>query len=255
MGIRDSTQTRVVPVFDALSYSFLPRLLQLVADGQVQPTGPIEEACWGSEKALRPPNSLLKWLVENLELQPNCSVGSSRSAIQKRKALIAGDEEVRREKVRREALDLLAKPRLPAQAWYILEGPSYPDVFIQTASVIVVIEGKRTERRPTRSTSWMPCRDQLLRHLDCAWEIRGDRSVFGLMIVEAEEDHKSFNVPEPWLNWMQESKRDPVLSQSLPHRSEEERDAIAASILGMTTWQKVCQEFRIAWDSLPDLCG
>jgi hypothetical protein len=85
-----------------------------------------------------------------------------------------------------EALAYLAQPRIPRHAWYIFEGTTRPDVYLETPDVLIVIEGKRTEREPTSHTEWMPRRHQLLRHLDCAWEVRGQRTVLGFFIVEGQ---------------------------------------------------------------------
>jgi hypothetical protein len=145
---------------------------------------------------------------------------------------------------------------LPDRAWYILEGPSCPDVFLQTSSTIIVIEGKRTETKPTQMTTWMPMRDQLLRHIDCAWEIRDTRRVLGFMIVEG--DSGACDVPQRWMDWVEDvvdkSRERDVLNDSLPHRNESERADIAKAVLGVTTWQQLCAEFNIEWSCLPDRC-
>lgn len=39
------------------------------------------------------------------------------------------------------------------RGWHVLEGPTYPDVFVETRDALVVVEGKRTEAGPTTSTS------------------------------------------------------------------------------------------------------
>lgn len=101
-----------------------------------------------------------------------------------------------------EALALLEQP-LPPRAWYILEGRSRPDVFLETESIIVVIEGKRTERAATELTTWMPRRSQMLRHMDAAWEVRGAKRILGLMIVEGEGP----SAVEPGSHWLAEANR------------------------------------------------
>jgi hypothetical protein len=247
MGERDSSLTRVLPVFNALAHSFVPRLVRLVAPHLAVRTEAPEEAMWHVEKALRPPKALLKWLVDHPQLQPGCSIGSSTETIAKRQALMAGDISVRAEAHR-----LIDRAAPPAVAWYVLEGPSYPDVYIQTPELIMVVEGKRTESKPTRHTSWMPMRDQLLRHIDCAWEIRGDRRVMGVSIVEGDGGAEATAVPSRWQTWLDESRSGDVLAKSLPHRSPTEQEQIASSVLGVTTWQRVCEEFSIDWASLPD---
>ena len=215
--------------------------------------GDIQEGqgLWGpNEKGLRAPRSLLKWLVCNIRLQHGCPLRGSPRTVSKRRLLIERDNSTIAEAIRK-----LDRDDLPGSAWYILEGLSYPDVFIRTPSTIIVIEGKRTEPIPTRTTTWMPVRDQLLRHIDCAWEIRGSGVVLGFLIVEGNGGPEAVDVPQRWMDWAQECRSGPVLEGSLPHRSESERTDIASGVLGVRTWQRLCAEFDIPWTSLPDHCS
>ena len=70
-------------------------------------------------------------------------------------------------------------------------------MFLETDDLVVVIEGKRTEPAPTTTTTWMPVRHQMLRHIDAAWDRRGDRQLFGFFIVEGETGD-SMTVPAHW---------------------------------------------------------
>jgi hypothetical protein len=151
-----------------------------------------------------------------------------------------------------EALALLSKPPMPARAWYVLEGPSQPDVYLETSDTIIVIEGKRTEPAATRTTDWMETRDQMLRHLDCAHASSGGKSVLGFMIVEGAGGATATAVPKIWDDEASATVSPSMLAASLPHRLEEERTAIADSFLGVTTWQAVCSRFDIDYNTLPD---
>jgi hypothetical protein len=55
-----------------------------------------------------------------------------------------------------------------------------------------------------------------------------------------------------WKAYPQELSSEGVLEGSLPHRSPEERRALAGAFLGITTWQRVCSEFKIPPSALPD---
>ena len=133
--------------------------------------------------------------------------------------------------------------------WHILEGPSYPDVLLETPDALIVVEGKRTESAPTTHTTFMEGRHQIWRHIDAAWEVRGRRAVFGLFIVEGQGEAPE--VPAVWTAAVASAKSDAVLASSFPHRSAVERSAIAQCLLGATTWQRVCAEFEIAFSTLP----
>jgi hypothetical protein len=140
-------------------------------------------------------------------------------------------------------MELLSSNRLKSErAWYVLEGPSCPDVFLETDDLIVVIEGKRTESGPTTATNWMPVRHQMLRHVDTAWEIRGDRQCVGFFIVEGNTEG---NVPDHWLDAVRTTVHPDVLAQSLPHRSQEVRTQIEEAFLGVTTWQILSHHLSI----------
>jgi hypothetical protein len=165
---------------------------------------------------------------------------------EKRKKLIARDPATIAEAVR------LLKTRTRPGVWYVLEGNSAPDVFLETTNALIVIEGKRTERKGTISTTWMPKRSQMLRHMDAAWEIRGAKRVLGLMIVEGDGGADAVTVSSHWANQAKQQILEHTLTESFPHRRVEERRQIAGGFLGATTWQRVCTEFAITWPPVDD---
>ena len=257
----DSSKTRVAPVFEQLraqshdGSAWIHRLLALSCHGATRLTNPAPQRIsspqfgttfgWSDrEVALAPPRSLLMWLVRHLEMPARESDLGNGPTLEKRKALANRDP-----KVVAEALALLdsrsASERHP-RAWYVLEGASSPDVFLETDQAIIVIEGKRTEPGPTTSTSFLPGRHQMLRHMDCAWEIRRGRPVYGFFIVEEHADDHD------WIDFAAATCSDAAIEGSLPHRGVNERLAIRRGFLGFTTWRAVCAEFAIDMATLPD---
>jgi hypothetical protein len=180
----------------------------------------------------------LQWLVQNLAPPRSHGAWGGEYAKPKRLALTQRDPNVIAEAMRLLGSDAIESER----AWYVLEGPSCPDVFLETDDLIVVIEGKRTEAGPTTGTSWMPVRHQMLRHIDAAWDIGGKRQCGGFFIVEGNPEGE---VPDHWLNAARQTLQPDVLSQSLPHRSPEVRIKMADAFLGVTTWQTVCRNLAI----------
>lgn len=250
-GQFDSSRTRVAPFFDYLlkqdptGQSWLPKLLTLPIGGSARPDSPslgflVEHAWWPDERALEPPPSLLSWLVRNL----NCPSSMKEDQIPpERRDLINKDPD----RVA-EALHLLeAKPA--TREWYVMEGPSYPDAYLATGEAVAVVEGKRTESGPTESTTWMPVRHQILRHLDGALGPAGPRALWGFFMVEGAADG---SVPQVWLDACASTLEPEILRQSLPHRSPEEREFIAAGFLGVVTWQQACEELGVPPEQLPD---
>lgn len=73
---------------------------------------------------------------------------------------------------------------------FYLEGSSKPDVFIETEKIIIVIEGKWTERTTTDSTTYVEHRNQMVRHIHGAINYRRlmnmEKTVYGFYIVSDE---------------------------------------------------------------------
>lgn len=245
-GQYDSSKTRVGPVFDRLAKTvedWLPKLLQLPEYGAEDSESfenldlsIIEKAWEPCEKKLPPPPALLSWLVENPQ-EWNTAPDKL-----KRELLAKGDPETVKEALHKISVSYSGRD------WYILEGQSSPDVYIDTKDALIVIEGKRTESGPTTSTKWMSHRHQMWRHIDGAWEIRGRRKVFGFFIVESEDG----SVPAKWKDTAEETLSESVMKGSFPHRSAEEIKRIRKCFIGVTTWQKVCYSFGISMNDLPD---
>jgi hypothetical protein len=196
---------------------------------------------WGTgERGLAQRLSLLSWLVRNV-----CSPMGDTTIGEERRLLLERDPGT----IER-ALELL-RSSAADRGWWIFEGRTYPDAYIETPDAIVVIEGKRTEIGPTTCTTWMPIRHQIWRHMDAAREIRGRRAVFGMLIV-AGDDPDDLAVPRRWQSGASDAMGDAALTGSFPHRSSGERESIVRGFLGVATWQAVCRRFDLDHGELPD---
>jgi hypothetical protein len=248
-GPRDSSLTRVAPVFDALSRrpdDWPRRLLALAQFGALGGSVPEDldmsflRGCWGGgERGLDPPLSLLSWLIRHPQ------EWASEADNEQRRLLESGDPPT---------VELaLASLRLghPDRDWFILEGRTFPDAFIETPGALIVVEGKRTESGPTTHTKWMPGRHQIWRHIDAAWEIRGRRQVYGLFIVEGGDE----DIPQVWAKAARDTVAEAALLASFPHRSSDEVAQLRCCFRGVTTWDRVCREFSIDKGKLPDTTG
>lgn len=253
-GVHDSSRTRVAPVFSALQSLESPwvgHLLALTASGapdaglslslDAQPTTVLFGGKGRKEKRLLAPSSLLRWLVQHVE-QPTVLPTMRLGVRTKREALFARHANETNEALRK------IDEGLVRRGWHVLEGPTAPDVYIETADALIVIEGKRTEAGPTTDTTWMPGRHQMWRHIDAAWEVRGRRQVYGFFIVEGAADGR---IPQRWQVASQNTWSDHALSSSLPHRTPEERAQLRRCFLGVTTWQRVVREFGLPATALP----
>ena len=245
----DSSKTRVGPVFRALAArqasepQWLRRLLELAAGGgpherpwMQQDLTVLEQFYEPKERGLQPPVALLSWLIRHFDPQSGRLDGDGE-VVANRRRLAAGDATTIEQ-----ALKLL-RTAGATRGWHVLEGPTYPDAFLVTPDALIVVEGKRTEGKPTTETTWMSGRHQMLRHLDAAWEIRGRRAVYGLLVVEG--DAASGAVPEVWRRAAEEITSARAVAGSLPHRSADEQRGIVSAFAGTTTWQRVVQEFSL----------
>ena len=257
MGIFDSSRTRVAPVFghlqclDPSGKLWLQGLLELANTRKAQ--RPDAGAArlrvakwWPREARLAAPPGLLRWLLENAEEPRDAAAwGRNPEVKENRRRVVDRDADTLAQ-----ALRSLQERRPSPRAWYVLEGPSQPDVYLDTDDVVIVVEGKRTETSPTTSTAWMSVRHQMLRHLDAAWEHRAGRRMYGMYIVEAAAPSSASEPPFTWHAAVESTISDDVLRGSLPHRTPDERSQIASALLGVTTWQAVCDEFHISRDVL-----
>lgn len=257
MGASNSSKTRVAPVFDELlardpkGDSWLSRLLSLPElPGRSPPRanpkdlGSLQTWGWGEDEfGLDAPPGLLRWLLDNATVPPQGNQWGSATTKAKREALLVKKDP----KTLEEACRLLSAFRGRGTGWYVLEGTSFPDVYLETDKVLVVIEGKRMETAPTLKTTWMDPRPQILRHLDCAFERRRGRAVVGFLIVEGTGEASAIQPPPLWVDAASKTVLPTVLDASLPHRTPSERNAISAAFLGVTTWQRLCQEFQLTW--------
>jgi len=255
MGVFDSSRTRVTPIFDALldrdpsGKSWLDGLIALgsrkdvtasVSRGQ-QLTHPGKRR-WGTDEvALPAPIALLEYLVTHVDIEQVEASNDKGETRAKRTALANRDPAIVAQ-----ALQALAKGQR-GRKWFILEGESRPDAFLEAEQLVVCIEGKRTEARCTSHTTWMRRRSQLIRHMDAAREAYPDKRVMGLLIVEGIDGDKSVVPSQHWLDECSAQYEDTMLASSLPHRDNAEREKIRKGILGVTTWQAICEQNDLAW--------
>jgi hypothetical protein len=147
---------------------------------------------------------------------------------------------------------LVRAGRNPSKKWFVLEGLSRPDALLETEHLAVCIEGKRTEKSCTTTTEFMTCRSQLLRHMDAAMQAFPGKRILGLLIVEGDGGGPgAVEASEYWRKQSEAQYAAAMVRDSLPHRTASERQALSDGILGVTTWQAVCAEFRIPWPPSP----
>lgn len=262
MGRYDSSLTRVQPVFkalyerDASGKTWLRQLLGLCWLGLGSEPAPIPKtldrlvAPPQFELPVDPSRSYLRWLIEHPE-----NLSSPREAVwrtwgertqKRRRALLDGDTVVQAE-----ALAKLEKQALPDRAWWRFEGVTRVDCALLTQSTAIFVEGKRTERGPSKKVAWYPVRNQVLRVLDCAaaFARKTERPYFFVVLVV----EKGLVESDPDRQAAVEAVTSPrTVQESLPHLTDEERAELLAHYLGTTTWQDIVETFELGSGVLID---
>ena len=249
MGKFDSTKTRVIPLMEYLGKSTekLNRLFSLLDTNKIKKIDEDDSVIhinFGSnEIKLCPKQELLEWYVKNYDkLTKVENYGSSNKETQEnRKAILEGSKE----KIE-EALKLIKENPTAQKQWYIFEGYTQPDIYIETSKSIYIGEAKRTEGELTTSTVWLDPRDQIIRHADSV--IDKSKNVYYFFLID-EEKENIYELDRYGTNYQ-------YYENSLPHRVNNKNDIqkLMAAYCGYTTWQKISSEFGINFpDTVNDI--
>ena len=232
MGDKNSSLTRVQPLFDYIGVDLnkLNKFLSLF-EVHTQITEPPISIKYGfDETAIKPPRELLIWCINNVEKLNSKEFQKLKEeksvTAKKRYALFCKDGATISE-----ALEKLKEPIIPQSDWFVFEGYTHPDIFIETKNSIYIGEAKRTENRLTEHTKWLKDRDQLIRHVDSV--IDGNKKVFSFFIVE-----------EPQKYDFSKYKENEIYEKSLPHRTEQIKNLIKKTYIGYTTFREVNNIFN-----------
>ena len=237
MGKYNSSARRVVPFVEAIkcnqqnfdlflscvrSKKAIPKLLC--------PTDENAYFCGDNEKQLNPPKEHLIGLIEYIsakEIEPS-SIGSKRAD------LYGFNGKKKRELAKLEALHCIEKTyneQLLPKAWYIFEGATAPDIYIEGADFVIVCEGKWTESHITTKTTHLKGqnenRNQMIRHIQGALNST-NKKIYAFYIVDAT------------CNYIGDLTEDAFKVQlDMETIKPNNREAILSAFYGYTTWQEL----------------
>jgi hypothetical protein len=262
VGKYNSSATRVAPFFQTLierdrsGSTWLPSILKLFPNRRsftpqllLEPGGIIAYQFGKRELCLNPPLRFLKWLVEHPhELNwPRYKIKDKHTLDMRERLMLRGSYEATPE-VRSEVIES-AKAEIEGaiaatmigrsawlHAWWVLEGRTHVDCYIETANLRLFIEGKRTEKL-SPNTSWYRKRNQLLRNLEAASVQSSGQPFAQLLITE-----------DPFVEFASET-----VDGSLPHLSTEERRELLSHYAGAVTWRNLCSAVGLKHEMLPDI--
>jgi len=237
MGKHNSTYTRVKPLFDQIKGDLdkLNNFLNLINENIKLSSIP-EPIYYGENEKILPPSiELLIYLVENNHIlnQDILQKDDDGETRRKRKLLFDGNVEIRNE-----ALNLLKRSNVPKSGWYIFEGYTQPDIYIETEDKIIIGEAKRTEDKLTTSTKWLLNKDQLIRHIDSVLDT--SKNIFSFLIIDHEVS-KNHNYKKGLENLIDRN----YYKLNLPHRDEYQIDKAYKSYQGHLYWNEIETKLKI----------
>ena len=123
--------------------------------------------------------------------------------------------------------------------WNTFEGNSKPDLFIESEQYIIVVEGKRTEADITHSTTYLPNRCQMVRHIENALEYcECNKTVIGFYIVEDTCNYKEHCTRE----YFRKS-----LELETIQKNNAQKEEIVNSFYDYPTWQDISKKLKIVY--------
>ncbi len=234
MGKYDSSRYRVVPLVEAIKRSeeYFNLFLQTMELPLLKYPCDENAFCYGDhEKQLKPPKEHLAALIDYLAAKEHAKASNQGK---KRSALFGAGSQDDRELTRIEAQRLLEEAYdnepLP-KAWYIFEGYTSPDIYIEGDDYVIVCEGKWTESHITTKTTHLhednEFRNQMIRHIQGALNST-DKRVYAFYIVDADCGYTADLTSDAFKKQLDSETVKP-----------ENKEQILDAFCGYTTWQRL----------------
>lgn len=242
MGKKNSSLTRVKPLLDSLSKDLdkLNRFIALLNRELIIDSNTIVEIRYGeNEKRIPPSKSHLIWMLHNLhELNrfKESDVSKESKTYKQRLKLFNGDPYTLQQ-----AKELIEKrTTVPDRAWYVFEGYTVPDIYIETNDSIYVAEAKRTEKDITKATKWLSQRDQLIRHIDALLD--QSKTIYSFYILE-----KEYYLTGNYKKSMRCYEKEDYFKINLKHRDFCQIERAFKSYLGYVFWEDIAEYFGFSF--------
>lgn len=191
-----------------------------------------------------PPGDFLRWLIEHPDALTKPE-GAPVSDTDTLRAALLDRESEKHASVRNRALVNLNYfgAQGSRRQWWAFEGFTYVDCLIETESLVLFIEGKRTEESSPR-VSWFSERNQIARNLECArqYALSGKKSkAFAVLMIIEEGVNEDYH---------RQSVEADTLLRSWPHYQEttEIHEELLQGFLGILTWDRVIDLWELDRD-------
>ena len=234
MGKYNSSTYRVVPLMEHIKNN-LERISQLLSLFNISVKSLPNEYFYGdNEKLLKPSLDHLINLVDYLGRAP---LHKEKNASGNRFILFSGSPTERKEKAK-EAIGLLKRvyPNMNSntKAWYIFEGYTHPDIFIEGEDYIILAEGKWTEREITTHTEHLlenngEYRNQMIRHIQATLNY-SSKKIYAFYLVDEECGY---------LDDLTKESFEKQLDKETITLSFDNKKRIKEDFYGYSTWQDI----------------
>lgn len=238
MGKYNSSTYRVTPLMEHIEGNLerINKFLSLV--GLKVNSLPYEYFYGEDEKLLKPTKEHLIELVEYISKRDNSKIETTNK---NREVLYHASKEERANK-KDEAIKLINKryAGLPSttRAWYIFEGFTHPDIFIEGEDYILIGEGKWTENHITTETTHLKTsnkeyRNQMIRHIQGAINY-SNKPVYAFYLVDEKCGY---------LNDLTKESFEEQLEKETIKLSNEDKKKLLDAFKGYATWQDIKKAF------------
>lgn len=182
-----------------------------------------------NEKLLKPSKKHLLKIIEYFSKTKGLTVPTMN---EDRKAFLLGSSEERKHK-KEEAIRFIEgnydKITSRSAEWCIFEGYTHPDLFIEADDYVLIGEGKWTESHITTSTTNLPKRNQMIRHIQAAINCF-KKKIYAFYLVDKESGY---------LNDLTIDAFKSQLKEETIELDEIEQIQMANCFVGYITWQDI----------------
>lgn len=133
-------------------------------------------------------------------------------------------------------------PKKCSRTWYIFEGPTYPDFYIEGDGYVIIGEGKWTEPHLTNETTFLHItdegkgRNQMIRHIQGAINANKENTkIIAFYIVDEKREYY-----QKLASKKEEEKRfSEQVDKEIISIDDDEKEKIVSAYYGMITWQDI----------------
>lgn len=236
MGKYNSSIHRVRPLMElveANEHAFLLLLSLVGIDRLGKPHTYRYDGKNCKEMQLKPTKRHLLALIDHLAEKGHKNRGTENK---NRQALFFGDDASRAAAAEQAKCELNAhyhELSSNSHPWFVFEGFTNPDIFIEGEDYVIVCEGKWTEPHITTTTTYLSDegehRSQMVRHIQGALNY-SDKKVYAFYIADANCGYTEA---------LTKASFSAQLEQETIPIDPAEREAILDSFYGYTTWQAI----------------